>query len=158
MLLLAHRGYHADAPENTLAAFAAAVKLGGRIHMAGIDRVGWESDARAKAYHQKDGRIRKVHFFDRTGQSAMRFHGGWMFQWANRPEDVHTLIETTIGPIERIKTSQGYWRLTARNTRPEGTAVLLAAALREFDPAYPDGVGLGLAAEVAAALARNLGA
>ena len=28
MLLLAHRGYHADAPENTLAAFAAAVKLG----------------------------------------------------------------------------------------------------------------------------------
>ena len=28
MLLLAHRGYHTDAPENTLAAFAAAVKLG----------------------------------------------------------------------------------------------------------------------------------
>jgi glycerophosphoryl diester phosphodiesterase len=28
MLVLAHRGYHADAPENTLAAFAAAVKLG----------------------------------------------------------------------------------------------------------------------------------
>lgn len=28
MLLLAHRGYHTDAPENTLAAFAAAVELG----------------------------------------------------------------------------------------------------------------------------------
>ena len=28
MLVLAHRGYHADAPENTPAAFAAAVKLG----------------------------------------------------------------------------------------------------------------------------------
>ena len=28
MFLLAHRGYHADAPENTLAAFDAAVKLG----------------------------------------------------------------------------------------------------------------------------------
>jgi glycerophosphoryl diester phosphodiesterase len=28
MLVLAHRGYHADAPENTLAAFAAAVQLG----------------------------------------------------------------------------------------------------------------------------------
>ena len=28
MLLLAHRGYHADEPENTMAAFAAAVKLG----------------------------------------------------------------------------------------------------------------------------------
>lgn len=28
MLLLAHRGYHADVPENTLAAFAAAVELG----------------------------------------------------------------------------------------------------------------------------------
>jgi len=28
MLVLAHRGYHADAPENTLGAFAAAVKLG----------------------------------------------------------------------------------------------------------------------------------
>lgn len=28
MLLLAHRGYHADAPENTMAAFEAAVKLG----------------------------------------------------------------------------------------------------------------------------------
>ena len=28
MLVVAHRGYHADAPENTLGAFAAAVKLG----------------------------------------------------------------------------------------------------------------------------------
>lgn len=28
MLILAHRGYHADLPENTLAAFEAAVKLG----------------------------------------------------------------------------------------------------------------------------------
>jgi len=28
MLLLAHRGYHADLPENTLAAFAAAARLG----------------------------------------------------------------------------------------------------------------------------------
>ena len=28
MLLLAHRGYHADAPENSLAAFAAAVAIG----------------------------------------------------------------------------------------------------------------------------------
>lgn len=28
MYLLAHRGYHADAPENTMGAFAAAVKLG----------------------------------------------------------------------------------------------------------------------------------
>lgn len=137
---------------------SAAVKLGGLVHMAGIDRDGWESSALAKGYHRKDGSIRQVHFFDRSGQSAMRVHGGWMFQWANRREDVHTLIETTIGTIERIKIVDGYWRLTARNTRPEGTSVLLAAARREFDPAYPDGAGLGLAAEVVAALARNIGA
>ena len=43
MYLLAHRGYHADAPENTMDAFAAAVKLG-------VD--GIETDVRLSADDQ----------------------------------------------------------------------------------------------------------
>src|SRR5258706_12568505 len=48
MLLLAHRGYHADAPENTMAAFEAASKIG-------VD--GIETDVRLSA----DGKAGIIH-------------------------------------------------------------------------------------------------
>jgi glycerophosphoryl diester phosphodiesterase len=48
MLLLAHRGYHADAPENTMAAFEAATKIG-------VD--GIETDVRLSA----DGKTVIIH-------------------------------------------------------------------------------------------------
>src|SRR5258708_19525597 len=48
MLLLAHRGYHADAPENTMAAFEAATKIG-------VD--GIETDVRLSA----DGKAVIIH-------------------------------------------------------------------------------------------------
>ncbi len=50
MLVLAHRGYHAEAPENTLAAFAAAIALG----VDGIETdVRLSADGVAILYHDR---------------------------------------------------------------------------------------------------------
>jgi glycerophosphoryl diester phosphodiesterase len=50
MLILAHRGYHRDVPENTLAAFDAAVKLG----VDGIETdLRWSADGQIVLYHDR---------------------------------------------------------------------------------------------------------
>jgi len=50
MLILAHRGYHRDLPENTLAAFAAAVALG----VDGIETdLRWSADGQIVLYHDR---------------------------------------------------------------------------------------------------------
>jgi hypothetical protein len=137
-------------------ALSAAVKVGGVVYLAGLARDKMEAEVTVATYGRKAGAIRAVHFFDESGFTAAHTRGAWMMQWACSADALRKLVEGTIGPIEKLQVSSNYWRLRARNTQPEGREVLLAAALREFDPAYPDGVGLGLAAEVCAALGRNL--
>lgn len=145
-----------DRSRDVLRGLALAVRQGGRVYVSGIEREALQSDEKSPRYGGKDGRIRRIHFLDDKGFTANHYHGGWMFQWANREADARALLEAHIGPVVRMDVSNSYWRAEVTNTRPEGESVLLEAALREFDPAYPDGVGLGLAAEVQSALARNL--
>lgn len=50
MLIISHRGYHRDLPENTLAAFEAAVKLG----VDGIETdLRWSADGQIVLYHDR---------------------------------------------------------------------------------------------------------
>lgn len=137
-------------------ALSAAVKVGGFVYLAGLSLERMAAEPNATTYGRKAIPVRCVHFFDENGFTAAHTRGAWMMQWACSSERLRHLVESTIGPIEKMQVTKSYWRLRARNTQPEGREVLLAAALREFDPVYPDGVGLGLAADVCAALGRNL--
>lgn len=146
----------ADASRRVLLSLSALVRRGGRVHVSGIERETFFGTDKAETYACKGGRQRRVHFPDKQGTTAIWHHGAWFFQWANRIEEARELLTATVGTVERLEHSAGYWRATVRNERPVPDAELLKELALEFDPPYPDGKSLGMADRIVASVLRNI--
>ncbi|MCA1685389.1 MAG: glycerophosphodiester phosphodiesterase, partial [Planctomycetia bacterium] len=159
MLIFAHRGYHAEVPENTLAAFDRAVSLG----VDGIETdVRLTSDGTAILFHDRlapDGRdvssLSRSELSDLVGydvptlETALRRHA--TVTW-NLEIKVPAAVDATLAAVKRFSTSTrflitSFWHpVVDRVSRavPDACGLLIAHCplqVRSLFKATPAGVG-----------------
>lgn len=142
-----------DSARDVALLLSALVKPGGRVYVSGIAREGADREAASGRYATKMARLRRVHFHDPTGLTAIHYRGEWFYQWAASQVQVTAFAEN-IGKVQRAK-ANGYWWLELSNDRPVPSAEVIAAVRREFELPYPDGSTLGMGDRAVEVLGRQ---
>lgn len=142
-----------DSARDVALLLTALVKPGGRVYVSGISREGADREAASGRYATKMARLRRVHFHDPSGLTAIHYRGEWFYQWAATQEQV-TAFSGSIGKVTRAKAA-GYWWLELTNDRPASREDVLAAVRREFELPYPDGGTLGMGDRAVEVLGGN---
>jgi ParB family chromosome partitioning protein len=128
-----------EAESDVMTCINAFTKPGGAVYLSTRQVKKIDSIERADVNPERDRHRNYLYFLDEDGFTAKLRDGSWFFQKYHSREQITSLVEKFIGPIETIR-GEAYWLVKARKTVNLPDDQVQASIEREFNLDWPDGM------------------